>query len=184
MNTAQLNAKFENIEKAIDRLMRATVVVGNEPRKPHPKKWRKRFLDLARLVASWSKDPTTHVGAVATDADRGVLESGYNGLPRGVLDLEFRVERPAKYLWTTHAEANLVAAAAKHRLSGSTVYVTHVCCAQCAALLINAGVAEVVAGSGDTSMPQEQFDVAMEMFMEAGVKVAFESDAEDIDQVG
>lgn len=132
-------------------------------------KWTTRFLQLASLVASWSKDPTTQVGAMATDSHRCVLESGYNGPPRGVEDLEPRFQRPAKYLWTTHAEANLVAAAAKHRLSGSTVYVTHLCCAQCAALLINSGVASVVCGPGTTSMAPEQFQVALRMFEEAGV---------------
>lgn len=132
-------------------------------------KWTTRFLQLARSVASWSKDPTTQVGAVAVGTTRRVLETGYNGPPAGVEDLEARFQRPAKYLWTTHAEANLVAAAAQHRLSGSTVYVTHLCCAQCAALLVNSGVARIVCGTGVTSMAPEQFEVAMRMMEEAGV---------------
>ncbi len=81
------------------------------------------------------------------------------------------MERPIKYLFTTHAEANLVAHAARSVLENSTVYVTHHCCAQCAALLINAGVAKVIFGDGKTSMPQEHFDVAAVMFQEAGVVV-------------
>jgi len=134
-------------------------------------KWTTRFLQLARSVASWSKDPTTQVGAVAVGTTRRVLETGYNGPPAGVEDLEARFQRPAKYLWTTHAEANLVAAAAQHRLSGSTVYVTHLCCSSCAALLINSGVARVVCGPGLTSMPKEQFEVALRMLEEAGVEL-------------
>ena len=133
-------------------------------------KWTTRFLQLASAVASWSKDPATQVGAVATKGRR-VLETGYNGPPAGVEDLEARFQRPAKYLWTTHAEANLVAAAAKARLQGSTVYVTHLCCAQCAALLINSGVSKVVCGTGLTSMAAEQFEVALRMLEEAGVEL-------------
>lgn len=131
--------------------------------------WRKRFLALAEHVATFSKDPSTKVGALAVDRSRRILETGYNGLPRGVEDKPERMERPAKYLWTSHAEENLVAHAARDRLCGSTVYVTHLCCARCARSLINAGVAEVVVGDGATSMPQEEFDVAIKMFEEAGV---------------
>jgi len=133
--------------------------------------WIARFLNLAREVADWSKDPNTRVGAVAVDEHRRVLETGYNGLPRGVQDLSERMERPAKYLWTSHAEENLVSHAARDRLAGSTVYVTHLCCSRCARMLINAGVAKVVCGPGTTSMPQEEFDAAMTMFTEAAVEL-------------
>jgi len=133
--------------------------------------WNDRFLALAGFVAGWSKDPSTKVGAVAVDESRRVVETGYNGIPRGVSDLPDRMERPAKYLWTSHAEENLVAHAARDRLAGTTVYVTHFCCARCARSIINAGVARVVVGAGKTSMPQEEFDVAAAMFAEAGIHV-------------
>ena len=108
-------------------------------------KWTQRFLDLAAHVAGWSKDPSTRVGAVAVDPDsRAVLSTGYNGLPRGVEDHCSRMQRPGKYLWTAHAEENLVAHAARHTLRGATVYVTHLCCANCTRMLINAGVAKIV----------------------------------------
>lgn len=134
----------------------------------HANKWPRLFMELAQQIASWSKD-STKVGAIATDDSRRILETGYNGLPRGVADLPERMKRPAKYLWTSHAEANLVAHAARARLAGSTIYVTHLCCAGCARSLINAGVARVVCGSGTTSMPTEEFEVAMQMFTEADV---------------
>lgn len=131
-------------------------------------KWTQRFLELAVQVATWSKD-TTKVGCVARNDERLVLGTGYNGLPRGVADLPERMARPAKYLWTAHAEENLVAQAARQVLKGSTVTVTHLCCNACARMLINAGVARVEVGPGKTSMPPEQFEVAVTMFKEAGV---------------
>lgn len=135
--------------------------------------WNHRFLELARAIAQWSKDKSSKVGAIAVDpTSRAILETGYNGIPRGVYDLEERMERPEKYLWTSHAEENLVAHAARSVLAGSTVYVTHVCCNACARMLINAGVSRVIVGNGKTNMPIEQFEVALEMFAEAGV--AFE----------
>lgn len=138
-------------------------------------KWDKRFLEMAQLVASWSKD-ATKVGAVAINKARAVLETGYNGIARGVEDKPERMQRPEKYLWTSHAEENLVAHAARQRLEGATVYVTHLCCSRCARMLINAGVAKVVCGTGTTSMPKEEFDVAVQQFKEAGVELVIDSD--------
>ena len=135
-------------------------------------KWIARFLADAWQKASWSKDPTTKVGATAVDpASKAILESGYNGLPRGVEDRPERMKRPEKYVWTGHAEENLVANAARSRLAGSTVFVTHLCCNGCARMLINAGVAKVVVGDGKTSMPPELFQAAVTMFSEAGVEL-------------
>lgn len=135
-------------------------------------KWTSRFLDLAQHIAQWSKDPSTKVGAVAVETtSKRVLETGYNGPPRGVRDLPTRFERPAKYYCTAHAEQNLVAHAARSVLAGSTVYVTHAPCCDCAKLLINAGVAKVVYGAGQTNMKPEMFTAAATMFAEAGVEV-------------
>lgn len=134
-------------------------------------KWTGRFLDLAQHIAQWSKD-TTKVGAVAVDpSSKHVLETGYNGIARGVKDLAARMERPLKYKFMCHAEANLVAHAARSVLSGATVYVTHAPCCDCAKLLINAGVAKVVYGDGQTAMNPEMFMAAAIMFDEAGVEV-------------
>lgn len=132
--------------------------------------WTDYFMGFARHAASKSKD-STKVGAVAIGAHKQIVEVGFNGPPRGVQDLPERLERPAKYLFAAHAEANLVATAARERLEGTTVYVTHFCCSGCAKSLIQAGVACVVVGDGKTSMPAEEFDAASVMFKEAGVLV-------------
>ena len=43
-------------------------------------KWDRRFMDMARLVASWSKDPSSQVGAVITRG-KFVISVGFNGFP-------------------------------------------------------------------------------------------------------
>lgn len=134
--------------------------------------WETYHMGFAKHSAVKSKD-STKVGAVAIGNVREVVETGFNGPPRGVVDSPARRERPAKYLYTSHAEENLVATAARHRLAGTTVFVTHLCCARCARMLIQAGVTKVIAGDGSTSMPKEEFDVALEMFSEAGVEVEY-----------
>lgn len=92
--------------------------------------------------------------------------------PRGVQDHTERMERPAKYLWTVHAEAAAVANAARSgaRLNGATAFVTHMSCAGCARLMLNAGITCVVVGPGQTSMPSDEFEAAATMFEEAGVR--------------
>jgi dCMP deaminase len=130
-------------------------------------------MDLAHKTASRSKDPTTKVGCIVTSKDKVVVASGYNGIPQGVADLPERMERPAKYLWTAHAEENAVALAARvgASLRDGSAYVTHHPCSRCARSLIQAGIKVVYIGDGTTSMPAEEFDVARMMFTEAGVEL-------------
>lgn len=132
--------------------------------------WDDYFYGFAKHAALKSKD-STQVGAVAVGQLKQIVEVGFNGPPRGVLDLPERRERPAKYLFAAHAEANLVATAARERLAGTTVYVTHMCCSGCAKSLIQAGVVRVVVGDGTTSMPDDEFEAAKAMFAEADVQV-------------
>ncbi|WP_245651027.1 deoxycytidylate deaminase [Paramagnetospirillum marisnigri] len=135
--------------------------------------WPDYFMGFARHAAAKSKDPSTQVGAVAVGPDGEIRATGYNGLPRGVEDRPERMERPAKYLWTSHAEENLVAHAARVGVSlkGCRVYVTHYPCSRCARSLIQAGVTAVTVAGGTTSMPAEEFETAATMFSEAGVDV-------------
>ena len=61
-------------------------------------KWHRRFMEMAFLVASWSKDPSTKTGAIVVGPDREIRATGYNGLVRGVDDNKpERMERPTKY---------------------------------------------------------------------------------------
>jgi dCMP deaminase len=138
------------------------------------RKWDVRFLAVAALVASWSKDPSTTVGAVAV-RDRRILATGFNGLPAGVADLRERLEnRELKLMMVAHAEANCIthAAQAGVSLTGATVYVTFHPCSNCAALLINSGITRVVIPK--TVVPerwQVNFTLASTMFYEAGVSL-------------
>ena len=54
-------------------------------------KWDVRFLELAKQIASWSKDPSTQVGCVVVGPDREIRSTGFNGLPRGIEDSEERL---------------------------------------------------------------------------------------------
>lgn len=135
------------------------------------KDWSQLHMARARLAASASKD-TTKVGAalISTNGKSCILDA-FNGPPAGVKDLPVRFERPAKYLFASHAEENLIAFAAREgiRTAGCSIIVTHACCCACARMLIQAGIRSVIVGPGETHMPQEQFDAAWTMFKEANV---------------
>jgi dCMP deaminase len=136
-------------------------------------KWDLRFLELAKHISQWSKDPSTQVGAAAV-RDRRILATGYNGFPRGVADLPGRLEnRSEKYLRTVHAEANAIAQAARNAicLDGADIYVwPFVPCSSCCTLLIQAGFSRVVVP--DLPIPdrwEESFQMSQEMFQEAQI---------------
>lgn len=66
-------------------------------------------MEVAELVASWSKDPSTKTGAIVVGPDREIRATGYNGLVRGVNDdVPERLERPTKYDFFEHAERNAI----------------------------------------------------------------------------
>lgn len=132
--------------------------------------WTSYLFGFAVHAATKSKD-STQVGAVLVGPDKEVRLTAYNGPPRGVRDTAARRVRPSKYLFASHAEANLAAFAAREgiRTAGCTVFVTHHPCAGCARTLIQAGIRRVVYGPGQTSMPSEEFAAAAEMLIEAVV---------------
>ena len=134
-------------------------------------KWDRRFLELATVVAEWSKDPSTRVGAVIVRPNRAVASVGYNGFPRGVSD-EYRTDpgaRDDKLLRTVHAEANAIMSADRD-LDGHTLYSTFCPCAGCAALVIQSGIKRVV---WFLSSPRPEwaasFATSADMFTMAGV---------------
>lgn len=129
------------------------------------------FMGFAAHAATKSKD-STKVGAALVGPECEVRLTGFNGPPKGVLDLPERFERPAKYLFASHAEANLIAFAAREgiRTKDCTVYVTHMPCPSCARSLIQAGVTRVMCGPGKwVSQTADDFNAVRDMFREAKV---------------
>ena len=101
-------------------------------------------LGMAKHVAKLSKDPSTQVGAIIFDPKRRLVSAGYNGFARGVKDTPERLrDRDTKYKLILHAEKNAIMFATAP-LEGCTLVVTHPCCAQCAALVIQSGIANVL----------------------------------------
>ena len=138
--------------------------------------WDVRFIELAKHISGWSKDPSTKVGCIIVGSDREIRSTGFNGFPRGIDDSEERLtNRDLKYPLICHAEENAIMHAARIGVSlkDCTAFVTWPPCTRCTRSLIQAGVREVVYPA-DLTIPErwlEDFNLGRQMFSEAGVNV-------------
>ncbi len=106
---------------------------------------------VAIAAAMRSKDPNTQVGACIAGTDHRILSVGYNGTPHGLEDDEFpwdTTDDPLtdKHNYVIHAEANAILnyRGSLKELTDATVYVTLFPCQECAKMLVQAGIGEVV----------------------------------------
>ena len=114
--------------------------------------WDEMFMRFAQTAALRSKDPSTQVGACIASHDNRVLSIGYNGAPLGFDDSDFPWGRGSedplgvKYPYVVHAEANAILnfRGTRSELSGSRLYVTHFCCNECAKMIAQTDIHEVI----------------------------------------
>ena len=107
-------------------------------------KWDQRFIELAEVVSTWSKDPKKQVGAVIVDKFNRIVSTGYNGLPRGIPDTpELLLNQELKLPAIIHAEVNAILFA-KADLTDCTLYTTLPTCTPCSSLIIQSGIKRVV----------------------------------------
>lgn len=127
--------------------------MSNEPRK-RPS-WDQYFMDIAQMVAARSNCSRRQVAAVLVK-DCRIISTGYNGTPRGVRNCSdggcprCNSDTPSGHglheCLCSHAEENSIVQAAYHGIAvkGATLYTTFSPCLQCAKMIINAGIVEVV----------------------------------------
>jgi len=127
---------------------------------------------MAKLVSTWSKDPSTKVGSVIVDSDNTVISVGFNGLPRRIQDTDQRLNnRDIKLKMIIHAEINAIITA-KRPLNGATIYTyPFMSCSQCAGLIIQSGICRHISYKTNNERWKDSFDLALEMFDEARVIV-------------
>ncbi len=129
---------------------------------------------IAQLSAQRSKDPNTQVGACIVNNKKRIIGIGYNGFPTGCSDDELPWGREGKFLETKypyvcHAEMNAITNASnKPELDGATIYVSLFPCNECAKLMVQVGIKEVVYLS-DKHYDEEIFVAARRIFDMAGV---------------
>jgi dCMP deaminase len=142
-------------------------------------KWNKRFFGICEEVASWSGDHGRHVGAVIVGPDNEIRSTGYNDLPRKVIDLPERRMRETgeKYYFTCHAEENAITNAARMgiALKGTRIWCNLFPCSTCARMIIQSGIIEL-----NTYEPPDKdliynmsFEISKKMMDEAGIIINF-----------
>jgi dCMP deaminase len=135
-------------------------------------------MQLAIHVATWSKDRSTKVGCIIVGPGNEIRAIGYNGFVRGIDDdVDGRHNRPAKYLWTEHAERNAIYSAAMSGIAikGCRMYLPWFPCMDCARAIVQSGLVELVAFQPDLKDAKwgTDFTSAIEMMDEAKVLVRF-----------
>lgn len=137
--------------------------------------WEDYFMAVALLSARRSKDPNTQVGACIVNKKKRIIGIGYNGFPTGCSDDVLPWDREGesildtKYPFVCHAEMNAITNASnKPDLDGASLYVSLFPCNECAKLIVQVGIAEVVF-LADKYHDDPQFVAARKIFDLAGV---------------
>lgn len=136
--------------------------------------WDEYFMGVALLSAQRSKDPNTQVGACIVDQNKKIVGIGYNGFPLGCSDEELPWAREAKnvndtkYPYVVHAEVNAILNSTK-KLDGATMYIALFPCNECAKIIIQSGIKEIVFLE-DKYAETDSVKAAKRMFAMSGVK--------------
>ncbi len=117
--------------------------------------WDNYFMNIAAVAATRSNCCRRQVAAVIV-RDSRIISTGYNGTPRGVRNCcdggcpRCNSDVPSGTALTeclcSHAEENAIVQAAYHGIAvkEAVLYTTFSPCLQCAKMIINAGIREVV----------------------------------------
>ncbi|XP_052848908.1 probable deoxycytidylate deaminase [Drosophila gunungcola] len=136
--------------------------------------WDDYFMATALLSAQRSKDPVTQVGACIVDSLNRIVSIGYNGFPRNCSDDEFPWSKSHffledKKMYVVHAEANAILNNNGMGLTGTRLYTTLFPCNECAKLIIQAGISEVLFLS-DKYAGKPKYVASKKMLDAAGVE--------------
>ncbi|EDV39459.2 uncharacterized protein Dana_GF25318 [Drosophila ananassae] len=117
--------------------------------------WDDYFMATSLLSAQRSKDPVTQVGACIVDSQNRIVAIGYNGFPRNCSDDEFPWTKAKKdtkdfdplkdkKMYVVHAEANAILNSNGATLTGTRLYTTLFPCNECAKLIIQSGISDIL----------------------------------------
>ncbi len=134
--------------------------------------WDEYFMGVASLSAQRSKDPSTQVGACIINTKKRIVGIGYNGFPAGLDDDKYPWKKEGefldtKYAYVVHAEPNAILNSTVS-LDDATLYVTLFPCHECAKLIIQSGIKEIVYVE-NKYQEKASVQASMRMLADAGV---------------
>lgn len=135
--------------------------------------WDETFVQLCNIMALRSKDPSTQNGSCIVNEKNIILGMGYNGFPYGCSDDELPWCREGdfcetKYPYVVHAEANAIFNS-NGNVAGSRIYCNLFPCNECAKIIIQNGIREVIYTS-DKYHNEDIWKVSRRLFDSAGVE--------------
>jgi dCMP deaminase len=164
-NDAALEKLYRQIDDLLPRLLQ-------EVQRPS---WDEYFMNIAKVVASRSNCMKRKVAAIIV-RDKRVISTGYNGTPRGTRNCNeggcprcnslARSGTALDECLCSHGEENAIVQASYHGVSlkDAVIYSTFAPCLQCAKMIINSGIREVVY---NTEYPLN--GSAFRLFQEGGI---------------
>jgi dCMP deaminase len=165
VNDGALGKLYRQIDELLGKLLK-------EIQRPS---WDEYFMNIAKVVASRSNCMKRKVAAIIVK-DKRVVSTGYNGTPRGTRNCNeggcprcnnLAVSGTAlDQCLCSHGEENAIVQASYHGVSlkDAIIYTTFAPCLQCAKMIINSGIREVI-----YNMDYPLNDSAFRLFQEAGV---------------
>lgn len=111
------------------------------------KKWFKRYLDIARNVALWSKDPNKKIGSIIVNENGNIVSQGYNGFPRNIKDDDRYNDKNIKNIYVVHAEVNAILNALYNGASvkDCSIFISGLPpCHECTKIIIQSGIKNVI----------------------------------------
>jgi dCMP deaminase len=128
------------------------------------------YTQFMHLVAGNSDDPSTKVGAVIVNNEGRILSTGFNQFPAGT-DFSWNKDGDwlqTKYPYVIHAESNAIFNLGETDVP-QRMYVSLYPCNECAKLIIQAGIKEVV--YEEKAYADQDFIIAAERLLDtAGIQ--------------
>ncbi|KAG5684011.1 hypothetical protein PVAND_013264 [Polypedilum vanderplanki] len=137
--------------------------------------WEDYFMGIAFLAAQRSKDPATQVGACIVNDEMKIVAIGYNGFPINCSDDKFPWTKESndplenKYMYVCHAEVNAILNKNSFDVKGCSLYVALFPCNECAKIIIQSRIKEIVYLS-DKHADKPQTKASKMMLDSAGIK--------------
>lgn len=130
-------------------------------------------------AANKSKDKSTQLAALLVHPEQGLVAAAVNEFPKRIEVTDERLERPAKYEYTEHAERNVIFRCAERGFStsGLIMYCPWYSCIDCSRAIIQAGIKEVVGHKEMYNQTpdhwNESVDKGIAMLEEAGIRTVY-----------
>jgi dCMP deaminase len=140
-------------------------------------KWHNRWMEMVKVISSYSEDNSTKVGCVIVSKQNDLLSIGWNGLCRGIQNEEYKNERPIKYKFFEHAERNAIYNSSRNGISlkGSTLYVSYWPCCDCTRAIIQSGIDVIVINKdydeGFKQRWKDDIEISKNMLNECNIEI-------------